>query len=153
MLSAASAAGVTVAFGSPIGGVLFSLEEVSYYFPLKTMWRSFFCALIAALTLKTLNPLGTGKLVMFQVQFNQDWHLFELIPFSILGILGGLFGAFFIKLSVVWLKFRQRAKYNPMLEVVIITLLTLLLSYFCLYTRYTSLTIQDWQFRVDYRIV
>ncbi|VDH95093.1 Hypothetical predicted protein [Mytilus galloprovincialis] len=39
ILSAAAAAGVIVAFGAPIGGVLFSLEEVSYYFPLKTLWR------------------------------------------------------------------------------------------------------------------
>lgn len=45
ILSAASAAGVSVAFGAPIGGVLFSLEEVSYYFPYKTLWRSFFCAM------------------------------------------------------------------------------------------------------------
>jgi H+/Cl- antiporter ClcA len=34
----------------PLRGVLFSLEEVSYYFPLKTMWRSFFCAMTAAVT-------------------------------------------------------------------------------------------------------
>ncbi len=52
ILSAASAAGVSVAFGAPIGGVLFSLEEVSYYFPLKTLWRSFFCALVAAFVLQ-----------------------------------------------------------------------------------------------------
>jgi chloride channel 3/4/5 len=41
-----------VAFGAPIGGVLFSLEEVSYYFPLKTLWRSFFCALVAAFVVR-----------------------------------------------------------------------------------------------------
>jgi chloride channel 3/4/5 len=54
ILSAAASAGVSVAFGAPIGGVLFALEEISYYFPLKTLWRSFYCALIAAFTLKVV---------------------------------------------------------------------------------------------------
>uniref|UniRef100_F6S3K2 Chloride channel protein n=1 Tax=Macaca mulatta TaxID=9544 RepID=F6S3K2_MACMU len=61
VLSAASAAGVSVAFGAPIGGVLFSLEEVSYYFPLKTLWRSFFAALVAAFVLR--NDMNASKIV------------------------------------------------------------------------------------------
>ena len=51
ILSASAAAGVGVAFGSPIGGVLFSLEEMCNHFPLKTMWRSYFCALVATAVL------------------------------------------------------------------------------------------------------
>uniref|UniRef100_A0A8I3Q3N3 Chloride channel protein n=2 Tax=Canis lupus familiaris TaxID=9615 RepID=A0A8I3Q3N3_CANLF len=72
VLSAASAAGVSVAFGAPIGGVLFSLEEVSYYFPLKTLWRSFYPVLevivVAAITAVIAFPnpytrLNTSELI------------------------------------------------------------------------------------------
>lgn len=61
LLSAASAAGVAVAFGAPIGGVLFSLEEASYYFPHKTLWRSFFCSSIAAVVLMVFFPFLSLK--------------------------------------------------------------------------------------------
>jgi chloride channel 3/4/5 len=87
-LSAAAAAGVSVAFGAPIGGVLFSLEEVSYYFPLKTLWRSFFCALIAAFILRSINPFGNEHSVLFFVEYNKPWIFFELVPFVGLGIIG-----------------------------------------------------------------
>jgi chloride channel 3/4/5 len=60
LLSAACAGGVSVAFGAPIGGVLFSLEEVSFYFPHKTMFRSFYFALVSALALQFVNPFRTG---------------------------------------------------------------------------------------------
>lgn len=69
ILSAASAAGVAVAFGAPTGGVLFSLEEVSYYFPAKVLWRTFFCANIAALGLSILNPLHNGKVSSYSSFF------------------------------------------------------------------------------------
>ena len=58
VLSASASSGVAVAFGSPLGGVLFGLEEVSYYFPPKTLFRTFFCCITAALGLKFLNPYG-----------------------------------------------------------------------------------------------
>lgn len=34
------------------------------------MHLSFFCAMIAAITLKMLDPFGTGKLVLFQVTYS-----------------------------------------------------------------------------------
>ena len=52
ILTASSAAGVAVAFGSPIGGVLFALEEMTYTFSNRTLWKSFFCAMIATMALQ-----------------------------------------------------------------------------------------------------
>ncbi|XP_021378243.1 H(+)/Cl(-) exchange transporter 3-like isoform X6 [Mizuhopecten yessoensis] len=140
ILSAASAAGVSVAFGAPIGGVLFSLEEVSYYFPLKTLWRSFFCALAAAFVLRSINPFGNDHLVMFYVEYNEPWYLQELIPFIFLGALGGVFGSFFIKMNIRWCKFRKSSilgKY-PIVEVLGVAFITALLSYPNEYTRKNS---------------
>ncbi|RUS74798.1 hypothetical protein EGW08_017444 [Elysia chlorotica] len=137
IMSAAAAAGVSVAFGAPIGGVLFSLEEVSYYFPLKTLWRSFFCALIAAFVLRSINPFGNDHLVMFYIDYNEPWSLLELIPFIVLGALGGIFGKFFIKFNIMWCRYRKFSKLGnyPIFEVLVITFITALLSFPNPYTR------------------
>ncbi|KAI8911081.1 chloride channel [Gorgonomyces haynaldii] len=131
MLSAACSAGVSVAFGAPIGGVLFSLEEVSYYFPHSTMWKAFFMAMIGALTLQIMNPFRTGKLVLFQVLYKRDWYFFELPFFCLLGVLGGLYGAFFIRMNLKLAVFRRTSwlKTYPMQEVVFAALLTAIISY------------------------
>ncbi|VEL23365.1 unnamed protein product, partial [Protopolystoma xenopodis] len=88
LLSASVAAGISASFGAPIGGVLFSLEEASSYFPLKTLFRCFFCAFFAASMAHALMPFDADHLVMFAVDYEPTWHLFELVPFSILGVLG-----------------------------------------------------------------
>ena len=62
--------------------------------------------MVAAITLKLLDPFGTGKLVLFQVTYDrvsssfydfrasdeslesQDWHAYELLPFILLGAFG-----------------------------------------------------------------
>uniref|UniRef100_A0A1B0G3B8 Chloride channel protein n=1 Tax=Glossina morsitans morsitans TaxID=37546 RepID=A0A1B0G3B8_GLOMM len=131
ILSAAAAAGVSVAFGAPIGGVLFSLEEVSYYFPLKTLWRSFFCALIAAFVLRSLTPFGNEHSVLFFVEYNQPWIFFELIPFVFLGIMGGVIGTLFIKANLWWCRFRKFSKLGqyPVMEVLVVTLVTGVICY------------------------
>lgn len=139
VLSAAAASGISVAFGAPIGGVLFSLEQLSYYFPDKTMWQSFVCAMIAAVTLQALNPFHTGKIVLFQVRYTTGWHGFELIPFVLLGITGGLFGGIFIKLNITIAKFRRSPIYplrnRPILEVSIAALIAALINFPNLFMR------------------
>ncbi|KAG1900670.1 chloride channel [Suillus fuscotomentosus] len=138
ILSAACAAGVAVAFGAPIGGTLFSLEEVSYFFPPKVMWRSFFCAMIAAVTLRFLNPFGTGKVVLFQVTYDKDWHAYELIFFILLGVLGGVYGAYFSKLNYRWSRDVRGGtwlKAHPVAEVILVTLVTTVLCLSSPYAR------------------
>lgn len=130
ILSACAAAGVAVAFGSPIGGVLFSLEEMSNYFPLRTMWRSYFCALVATAVLAGMNPFRTGQLVMFQVKYDRSWHFFEVVFYAILGIFGGLYGAFIMKWNLRAQAFRKRylTKY-PILEATVLALSTAILCF------------------------
>uniref|UniRef100_A0A8C9Y086 Chloride channel protein n=1 Tax=Sander lucioperca TaxID=283035 RepID=A0A8C9Y086_SANLU len=137
VLSAAAAVGVSVAFGAPIGGVLFSLEEVSYYFPLKTLWRSFFAALVAAFTLRSINPFGNSRLVLFYVEFHAPWHMLELAPFILLGIFGGLWGALFIRANIAWCRRRKttRLGHYPVMEVLVVTALTAVVAYPNSYTR------------------
>ncbi|KAF2819311.1 hypothetical protein CC86DRAFT_460461 [Ophiobolus disseminans] len=131
VLSAAAAAGISVAFGAPVGGVLFSLEQLSYYFPDKTMWSSFVCAMVAAVTLQACNPFRTGELVLFQVTYHSGWHDFELVPFAFLGVLGGMFGGLFIKLNMGVAEWRKNRTYlkGPVTEVVIVSGVTALINY------------------------
>lgn len=149
VLSAAAAAGVAVAFGAPIGGVLFSLEEVSYYFPPKTLFRTFFCCIAAALSLRFLDPYGTSKIVLFEVRYLTDWRLFELAVFILLGILGGATGALFIKASRVWATTFRRIpaiKKHPMFEVFLVAALTGIVSF---WNRYTRLPVAELLFELS----
>ncbi|KAL4867699.1 hypothetical protein BDV12DRAFT_170926 [Aspergillus spectabilis] len=136
VLSAAAAAGISVAFGAPIGGVLFSLEQLSYYFPDKAMWQSFVCAMVAAVTLQALNPFRTGNIVLYEVKYTRGWHRFEMIPFTILGIVGGLYGAFLIRLNMKVAKWRRTRSFSrPIIEVVIVSLLSALINFPNLFMR------------------
>lgn len=132
ILSAACAAGVAVSFGAPIGGVLFSLEEVSYYFPPKVMWRAFWCAAVAAITLRALNPYGNGSIVLFAVTYTKEYHYWEFAIFIILGIFGGLYGALFSRLNIIWSREVRKGTWlarHPIFEVFLVTALTTVVSF------------------------
>lgn len=132
VLSAACAAGLSVAFGAPIGGVLFSYEEISTYFPRKVLWRAFLCSLFAAMVLKALNPNGTGKLVLFETNYGTSCNPIHYLVFVLLGIAGGIFGGLFCRLNFIWSKwFRSFSiiKNYPVFEVFLVVLVTVLLQY------------------------
>ncbi|KAK8872809.1 chloride channel [Apiospora arundinis] len=138
VLSAAAASGISVAFGSPIGGVLFSLEQLSYYFPDKTMWQSFVCAMTAAVMVQAIDPFRSGKLVLYQVKYTSHWHGFEIVPFAILGVIGGIYGGLFIKANMrvaQWKKTTNLPLPGPLIQVGIVAFLTALINYPNFYMR------------------
>lgn len=113
------------------------LLQVSYYFPLKTLWRSFFAALVAAFVLRSINPFGNSRLVLFYVEYHTPWYLFELLPFILLGVFGGLWGAFFIRANIAWCRRRKSTKFGkyPVLEVIIVAAITAVIAFPNPYTR------------------
>ncbi|KAH7403352.1 chloride channel-like protein 3 [Cadophora sp. MPI-SDFR-AT-0126] len=132
MLSVACSSGLSVAFGAPIGGVLFSYEEISTYFPRKVLWRAFVCSLFAAIVLKALNPTGTGKLVLFETNYGIDYDPIHYLVFVFLGISGGLFGGVFCQANFLWSKsFRKYSiiKERPVFELSLVVLVTALLQF------------------------
>lgn len=77
-----------------------------------------------------MNPFRTGQLVMFQVQYDRTWHFFELIFFVLLGIFGGLYGAFVIKWNLRVQAFRKKyLSQYPIVESVILAGLTAFICY------------------------
>eukprot|EP00618_Florenciella_parvula_P013040 CAMPEP_0119464372 /NCGR_PEP_ID=MMETSP1344-20130328/1_1 /TAXON_ID=236787 /ORGANISM="Florenciella parvula, Strain CCMP2471" /LENGTH=452 /DNA_ID=CAMNT_0007496579 /DNA_START=119 /DNA_END=1474 /DNA_ORIENTATION=- len=102
-----AAAGVTAAFGAPIGGVLFAIEEGATHWSPNLTWQAFFCAMMAMLSLymirSFMEAFGRSSAVeMFSFgQFSSldagqlNYSVWECMLFIILGAMGGLIGAVF----------------------------------------------------------
>ena len=77
-----------------------------------------------------MNPFRTGQLVMFQVRYDRSWHFFEIIFYIIIGIFGGLYGAFVIKWHLRVQSFRKKylSRY-PILEATILAGATAIVCY------------------------
>jgi len=141
--SCACAAGVAVAFGAPLGGVLFSLEEASTYFPTRTMIRAFFSGACASLVLLQLSE--DGKLTMFEATYKNPPAFVEWPIFLLIGVMGGCVGALFVHWNIIISKNRApgtpwRNKCHIVLEVCAIAFLTAITSYPFLFTKVISNT-------------
>uniref|UniRef100_A0A674CG74 Chloride channel protein n=1 Tax=Salmo trutta TaxID=8032 RepID=A0A674CG74_SALTR len=77
------------------------------------------------------------RLVLFYVEFHTPWHLLELVPFVLLGIFGGIWGAFFIRANIAWCRRRKTTwlGHYPVLEVLVVTAVTAVVAFPNSYTR------------------
>ena len=95
------------------------------------MWQSFVCAMTAAVVLQGFDPFRSGKLVLYQVEYSSSWHGFEIVPFVILGIIGGIYGGLFIKANMKVAQWKKSTTWlpGPVAQVAIVACLTALINY------------------------
>ncbi|NWQ74799.1 CLCB protein, partial [Columbina picui] len=143
-ITAGAGAGIASVFRAPIGGLLFTLEEVSSFWDIRLAWQTFFCCLMATFTTDLLSSSLYGFVYRGHFGFFEAekrilfWNLLDInvlafIPTILLGILGGLLGALFVSLNIRINKLRMQffnsipkvslRKASKLLETVLILIL------------------------------
>ena len=97
---------------------------------MKTLWRALAAALAGVFTVRYISPADSHHSSFF-INFDSEWNLFELIPFSLLGVLGAFYGAIFIKCNLLWTRYRTTYLLSkfPILETFTLAFLTSLMAF------------------------
>lgn len=93
MISAAAAAGITLALGSPFGGVIFSMEVTSSIYLVKNLVKAFSCATLCIVFSKTFNAASKNMNLFVSEKIEPLHDTADLCFFILLGVLCGLIGA------------------------------------------------------------
>lgn len=137
-IASGAAAGVAAAFSAPIGGTLFSQEDLASYWDGSLTWRTFFCCFIACITVRALGSVEHRTLkdygfVSFPLGASASYSIPEFFPFIVLGVFGGLLGAFFTWFNIKVVLWRRRVinkkAYVRVLECLLISVVASTLQY------------------------
>lgn len=139
-----AAAGVAAAFGSPVGGVLFSLEEGASFWNQSLTWRIFFGSMTSFFTLNIVlsvyenipGQISNGGLLNFGKFDNATYQLWELPIFIVLGIIGGMLGALYNHINYKLTVFRMRyinMAWQRVVEVMIVSAITATAGFLMVY--------------------
>ncbi|KAM7506502.1 hypothetical protein LguiA_016955 [Lonicera macranthoides] len=105
LITCGASAGVCAAFRSPVGGVLFAFEEVATWWRSALLWRTFFSTAVVVVVLRAFMEyctsgncglFGKGGLIMFDVSdVTVRYHVVDLIPVVVIGVIGGVLGSLY----------------------------------------------------------
>jgi len=143
-VSGGAAAGVAAAFGSPVGGVLFALEEGASFWNQSLTWRIFFGSMTSFFTLNMVlsvfqgipGQLSNGGLLNFGQFENAKYEVWELPLFVLMGVIGGVLGALYNHINFKLTVFRMRYITSPalkMLEVMVVAATTATAGFLMIY--------------------
>ncbi|OEU12785.1 Voltage_CLC-domain-containing protein [Fragilariopsis cylindrus CCMP1102] len=142
------ACGVAGAFLTPIGGVLFAMEEGASFWSALLAWRSFAAACVTTITLYVLDwVLALIKAAISGEDTTNDvpsFRVYDFLLFAVIGILAGIVGSLWIEANSYITTLRRRVGLNrvgKLIELLTLSILTTCIFWFLplLYTRCTAM--------------
>ncbi|XP_072958056.1 chloride channel protein CLC-b-like [Typha angustifolia] len=143
LITSGASSGVCAAFRSPIGGVLFALEEVATWWRSALLWRTFFSTAVVVVVLRGFMEacnsgkcglFGRGGLILFDVSdVTVTYHANDLIPVALVGIIGGVLGSLYNHLLHKVLRLYNMINEKGRMAKLLLSLSVCILTSVCLY--------------------